>query len=335
VWTGVLGFDTVVNVVARMTSCVMVGFPMCQDPGFLDIAVNVAIDVVKARIVINLFPPFLKPYVARLVSPTPRNIERCKPYLKGLIDERIRSIDEGKSKPQDCLMHALIDELTPEGYCVDDLISALFVLVFAALHSTAMSFTHALFEVAANPEYATLLRNEAETVFQEARGVWTKDAIAQLRVTDSVLKEALRVYGANATSLFRKAMVDITFSDGTFIPKGTLVLAAAHHVQFNKTSYPDPEVFNPIRFVEPETDEENGVSQSMTTLRVDYLPFGMGKHACPGRFFAALQMKMLLAHLVMTYDIQFENGGPRPLETWRGSSVIPNRAAQLYLRTRR
>ena len=35
----------------------------------------------------------------------------------------------------------------------------------------------------------------------------------------------------------------------------------------------------------------------------------------PGRFFSANEVKMLLAHLVVTYDMQFEEGkeAPRPL----------------------
>jgi cytochrome P450 len=34
------------------------------------------------------------------------------------------------------------------------------------------------------------------------------------------------------------------------------------------------------------------------------LAFGYGRHACPGRFFAANEIKMILARLVLDFDIK-------------------------------
>jgi len=33
------------------------------------------------------------------------------------------------------------------------------------------------------------------------------------------------------------------------------------------------------------------------------LGFGYGRHACPGRFFAANEIKLLLIHAMLTYDM--------------------------------
>jgi len=44
---------------------------------------------------------------------------------------------------------------------------------------------------------------------------------------DSFLKECPRIEGMNIVTLSRKALKDYTFSDGTFIPKGTLIAAPA------------------------------------------------------------------------------------------------------------
>ena len=72
-------------------------------------------------------------------------------------------------------------------------------------------------------------------------------------------------------------MSDVTFSDGTFIPKGTLVFAAARHVHLKSDNYTDPDIFDPLRFIRDETNIS--VAQSFMTPRADYLAFGMGKHA--------------------------------------------------------
>ncbi|KAJ7660426.1 hypothetical protein B0H17DRAFT_832480, partial [Mycena rosella] len=50
----------------------------------------------------------------------------------------------------------------------------------------------------------------------------------------------------------------------------------------------------------------------MVSTGTDHLPFGTGKHACPGRFFAATELKAMLAHLVLNYDVKAEVEGVRP-----------------------
>lgn len=37
----------------------------------------------------------------------------------------------------------------------------------------------------------------------------------------------------------------------------------------------------------------------------EWILFGFGAHACPGRFFAANSIKIILCHLVMKYDWRF------------------------------
>ena len=43
---------------------------------------------------------------------------------------------------------------------------------------------------------------------------------------------------------------------------------------------------------------------STTRVERNYLPFGLGKHACPGRHFAVNEIKFALHHLLLKYDIK-------------------------------
>ena len=60
-------------------------------------------------------------------------------------------------------------------------------------HLTHQSFTHALFRLAANPEWIDVLRAEAEPVIA-AEGL-TKASIGKLWKLDSIMREALRYDG--------------------------------------------------------------------------------------------------------------------------------------------
>jgi cytochrome P450 len=63
-----------------------------------------------------------------------------------------------------------------------------------------------------------------------------------------------------------------------------------------------------------------------------YQAFGHGKHACPGRFFAANELKLLLAYMVINYEFQYLE--TRPPSKWMGASVLPPMTATVKIRRR-
>ena len=56
----------------------------------------------------------------------------------------------------------------------------------------------------------------------------------------------------------------------------------------------------------------------------------------PGRFFAAVELKITLAYLVMNYDMMFEGGGRRPPNEFRATTVhvAPNTTVLFKARPR-
>lgn len=64
-----------------------------------------------------------------------------------------------------------------------------------------------------------------------------------------------------------------------------------------------------------------------------YLPFGYGQHACPGRFFAINELKVLLAYIICNYEFKTTDGR-RPGNFFFGLGVIPNPSAQLLFKAR-
>jgi cytochrome P450 len=63
----------------------------------------------------------------------------------------------------------------------------------AAIHTTVMTFSNALYHLAAYPEYAKPLREEIEAVIAEEG--WSKISLGKMRRLDSFIKEAQRVAG--------------------------------------------------------------------------------------------------------------------------------------------
>lgn len=106
------------------------------------------------------------------------------------------------------------------------------------------------------------------------------------------------------------AETNVTLSDGTVLPKGSLCIVLADFSDPNV--YPEPEKFDPWRFVtaRERPGEEN--AWHMVTVAPEQMTFGIGQHACPGRFFAANEVKIALCHMLLKYDWRWVPGKGRP-----------------------
>jgi cytochrome P450 len=71
----------------------------------------------------------------------------------------------------------------------------------------------------------------------------------------------------------------------------------------------------------------------MISTSAQFLPFSHGRHACPGRFFAAVEIKMMLAYMLMTYDMKLVDG-IRPPDIIVMNSPVANPSAEVLFRRR-
>lgn len=67
--------------------------------------------------------------------------------------------------------------------------------------------------------------------------------------------------------------------------------------------FPEPDKFNPDRFMELRKDGGNDHFQ-FASVTNGTMAFGCGKHACPGRFFAALEIKLIAIYLLKYFDFK-------------------------------
>ncbi|KAG6332753.1 hypothetical protein ID866_6336 [Astraeus odoratus] len=210
------------------------------------------------------------------------------------------------------------------------------VMNFAAIHTTSITFTQALFHLAANPQYALSLREEVERIIEEHG--WTKEALGKMRKVDSFLNETLRYQGVTWLAVERLALKDIKLSDGTLLPKGTVVQVAINGVHHDPGVYDNADTFEPFRFADLGGDRE-GYKYQMVTVNSASLSFGYGKVACssvrsPGRFLAATVLKMMLAYIVLSFDVTLDPSGPPPRNLVIGSSIVTDPKARVMFRKR-
>ncbi|THV05793.1 cytochrome P450 [Dendrothele bispora CBS 962.96] len=327
----------VMRIVARTTNRLFVGLPLCRVPEWRDININFTIKVFMSAQFINLFPAFLKPIVGRLFSPLHSTAKVAKKHLEPLVKERLAKEKEYGSKdwpdkPND-LISWLLELAGPEQRNAYDLTLRILSVNVAAIHTTSMAFTIALYYLAARPEIVEELRKEVGECIEELG--WTKAAMGKMRKLDSFLKETQRVSGTAAAAMTRKVLRPFTFSNGTSVPAGTLISTASYSLHHDEEYYKNPMEMDPFRFSNMRVNEGEGIKHQMVTPSSDFVLFGAGKHACPGRFFAVNELKCLVSHLLLTYDVKFEDqAGGMPKEEWYREMVVPNRHATVLFRKR-
>ncbi|KAF8662095.1 hypothetical protein AX16_001205 [Volvariella volvacea WC 439] len=338
-WTEIPALQTMIHLIVRTTNRLFVGLPHCRNKEYLSLAMNFAQNLVGSSIAMDLVPTFLHPLVCPWISPYERILRKGKRLIGPLIAERLQQFRQygrdWEGKPND-LLSWLIESATEEQQKTENLIMRVLFLNFAGIHTTSMVLTHALFDLAAYPEYLEPLREEAEEMI-EAEG-WSKAAVSNLRKMDSFLRESMRVSGVTGLGVIRKVVhpKGFTFSNGITLPYGTFISAPAYPIHRDPAVYENPERFDGYRFYKLCTDEKSRLKYTTTTPSPGYLPFGIGRHACPGRFFAINEIKTLLAHFLLNYDWKLETpDGKRPVNLWLGYACSPDANAKLSFRKRR
>ena len=80
--------------------------------------------------------------------------------------------------------------------------------------------------------------------------------------------------------MHRMAMKDITLYDGTRIPRGTIVAAAADPIHHDEAILKDARTFDPFRYSSIRSAAaDDGLRHLATSTSPEYIPFGHGPHA--------------------------------------------------------
>ncbi|PHH61223.1 hypothetical protein CDD81_657 [Ophiocordyceps australis] len=338
-WTPVKWHPFALRVVARLSGRAFVGSSISRQERWMDTSINFAIHVFMAGAKLQLFPEWSRPLTQYLVSDLGkirRDIETAKELIAPVLEQRIRDLDShGCEKAPNDLMQWLIEAL-PREEKADVQIQAELQLVIAAaaIHTTQGLLCECIYDLAAHREIQQELRQEAHKVLELQEGWARKESMPKLKKMDSFMREVLRLRG-NIVSFIRKVMKPISLSDGTELPAGTRVVAPLAGIAHDERFFPNPDEFDPLRFyrLRHESAAANNRLQ-FTSISDTYVNFGAGRHACPGRFFASNEIKLILARFVLDYDIRLRPGEERPRPMSIVMTKSPSTDAVLEFRRR-
>lgn len=360
------------QLVAQVSARIFIGPELSSNKDWLDVSVNYATQAFSAAEALRCWHPALRPAVhwilpecRKLRSELTRAREILAPVVRKRQEQSRLAREAGDGHPSSKVADTVgwMDEVA-NGRAYDAGILQL-GLSLAAIHTTSELVSGIITDLCSHPEWFGPLCEEMASMIK-AHG-WTKRALHEMRLTDSMMKESQRQrhFGdigefpsgdisniifpnpynrrGNAKcpskrligSMHRVATQPIKLSNGCTIPKNTSIMVALNKMKMlsssnnNSSSSSDPTTwaaYNPRRFLDLRQQPGQTTKWQFVTTSADHLAFGHGRHSCPGRFFAANEIKVILTYLLLGFEWKFM------AEASGGVSTDPN--AKVLIRVR-
>lgn len=240
-----------------------------------------------------------------------------------------------------------------------------------------MATTQVIFDLASRREYIKPLRDEIQQVIDEdgqdtdGEGFLKlkKASLTKLKKLDSFLKESQRMSppgvstfpflffqnptNSSQVSNTRITTAPLSLSTGHTLPTNTRIAFPSQAVHlspetltfsatYNPSTNAPPSQFDGFRFYNLRLQPGKENRHQFVSTSADSLVFGHGNHACPGRFFASNEIKVVIIELLRNWEFRIKGdtlgeGGVerRPRNHENELGITPNMAAQVEFKRRK
>ncbi|KAF3811758.1 Cytochrome P450 monooygenase 1 [Colletotrichum gloeosporioides] len=334
-WTECQFKSVLLQLAARVSSRVFVGPELCANQEWLDVSVNYTVHSMVAAEALTKWPSFLRPFVHWFL-PEVRNLKsegsRARQILKPVFAKRreenrvARDAGEKTTKVADTI--GWLDEVA-KGRAYDDGLAQL-GLSFAAIHTTSELLSGIISDLCDHPQWFEPLREEMYLAIK-THG-WSKKALQDMKLTDSMMKESQRHHLGDIAAMHRIASTTVELSDGTRIPKGAYTMVALDKME-DPVMFEDASGYHPRRFLDMRQKPGQEHKWQFVTTGPEHLAFGHGLHSCPGRFFASNEIKVILVYLLTKYEWKWATDG-RKEDSFSGLFASADPTATAVIRAR-
>ncbi|XP_066264264.1 vitamin D(3) 25-hydroxylase-like [Branchiostoma lanceolatum] len=169
-------------------------------------------------------------------------------------------------------------------------------LFAAGTETTANTLLWSLLYMTLNPDVQDKVQEELDAVVGES--LPTLSHRAQLPYVNACLLEVMRI--RNIITIGPHATTEEVKVQGYDIPKGIQVQVNLHSLHMDAAYWPDPDQFDPERFLDAEGNVINKPES--------FLPFGGGRRRCPGEQLARMETFLFFSTLLQSFSFKTPEG---------------------------
>ena len=190
-------------------------------------------------------------------------------------------------------------------------------LTIAGYETTAIAMSWALYWIHHLPRVKRKLLAEIDSLGESPDPM----EIANLPYLDAVCKETLRIYPVGILTLPRVVQEPTEVLEYKLEP-GQVAAGCIYLLHQREDIYPNPKEFRPERFLEREFSP------------FEFIAFGGGLRRCMGQALAQFEIKLVIATILMNYDLDLADHRPEVL-TRKGVRLGPSRGVQMIFKGKR
>ncbi|PWY82042.1 putative cytochrome P450 [Aspergillus heteromorphus CBS 117.55] len=291
---------------SRLMAMMFFGEELTADPAFSKAVYNHPQQTVRCMALFQLVPRVMTPLVNALITHRGAAMKLILNRITPVIDSETTNWTEPTGLKELTLLDIFIKETqsTRDYWTAETLTRALMGLLLAASHQPWVNLYIFIYRLCASPEWQDILREEIA-----AAQPLDYDRLDHLPLLDSFMRETARLVSLDKLNIRRKALQDYTFAGGSpHVPIGATVCVSSYNVSHNASTYPDPETFDGRRFVDGNHQDS---THRYSDISEQYLIWGYGSLACPGRFHATLVLKLAMVNFLTRYQMRLADSKMR------------------------
>ncbi|KAJ4308419.1 hypothetical protein N0V84_012116 [Fusarium piperis] len=319
--------------VSKISACLMHSESVSNNKVWLDITEGYVLEATTYAQIIKTWPPYLRP-LAHWFLPNRHVLSKqwneAKEVVRSSLERKKAGVTEATGRPPTLLDYEIEGGAGTSGRDLDKQVQNQLLLAVASIHTTSSSIIHCIYDLAARPQYVPELREEIKSVLEECNGTFTKEGLAKLHKLDSFMKESQRFNSPDLTTFQRISIKPFTLPDGTFVPANTKMELATCAINQDERYHKNGTEFDGYRFYRQR--EEGKKNVSYTSVSQTSLGWGIGRHACPGRFLADIEIKLIVSEVLLNYDIKNPDDMPRHPNNEFEAIVFPDPDAEVMFR---
>ncbi|XP_014676033.1 PREDICTED: cytochrome P450 2U1-like [Priapulus caudatus] len=196
-------------------------------------------------------------------------------------------------------------------------------MIFDLMTGSRSAMTWFAVYVAAHADVQRKMQEEIERVVGHDRRVSLEDR-PRMPYTMAVINESLRLGTPTPFSLPHAPIKDSTFR-GFHLPKTCTVVANIWSVHHDEKEWPNPEVFNPDRWL----DADGQLIQHKA-----FMPYSVGRRKCVAHWLADAQNFIFLTNILQNFTLGTSSSGVEEPKLLAGSPLREPTSASITVGTR-
>ncbi|MET7764657.1 cytochrome P450 [Streptomyces sp. NPDC005393] len=229
----------------------------------------------------------------KLPTPGNRRYDRANARLRQIVDGMISDRRRSGAGHGDLLSTLLRAEHPETGARLNDreILDQVVTFLVAGSETTASTLAFVFHLLGTHPEAETRVHAEIDEALGDRSP--TFEDLPKLEYTRGVISESLRLYPPSWMSM--RVTAAETELGGRTLPAGTMILYSAQALHHNPELFPDPERFDPERWLADRAKE---------VPRGALLPFGAGSHKCIGDVLALTETALIVATIASRWRLR-------------------------------